>query len=118
MDFKDSPRQKTFCLPIAAPDCEAPFSTLVNRQSVGGVSADYCTINETLTTCEAFTQYGATCADASDCGADGFSDGLCEPIDFDAAACTFPCSSVGECPTTSLIGCAPGGPSGKYCGAW
>ncbi|QDG49387.1 hypothetical protein FIV42_01135 [Persicimonas caeni] len=117
MEFKDSPRQKAFCLPVAAPDCARPYPNKVTRQSVNGVSGDFCTINETLTTCEAVTQYGASCADASDCGADGFADGLCEPIDFDTAACTFPCSSDGECPTMSLMGCALG-VSQEYCGAY
>lgn len=118
MDFKGVTREKMFCLPIASPDCQGGFPTLVTRDSANGVSTDFCTLNEELTTCEGFADYGARCADASECGVPGFFDSLCEPIDFDSAACTFSCTSSEECPTISMMGCATGAPDSKYCGAF
>lgn len=124
MEFKGASRQTNFCLPVAAdkPDaetrCEAPFPNAITRLSASGVSIEICTLNEQLTTCEAMLQYGARCADASECGAQGFFDSLCEPIDFEPAACTFPCSSSEECPSISEMGCTPSGSVGYYCGAY
>jgi|GEM_PF-2581353 len=124
MDFKGVARQTNFCLPVAAdkPEvetgCEAPFPNVITRLSASGVTLDICTLNEQLTTCEAMLQYGARCADASECGAQGLFDSLCEPIDFEPAACTFPCSSSEECPTNSEMGCMEGAPDIYYCGAY
>ena len=107
-------RSTAFCLPMANPDCQAPYATKVTRTSVSGAMDDYCTLNESIQTCEAFFDYGSSCADAADCGAAGLDDGLCEPIDFDVAGCTLPCTTSDECPSNS-IGCGLGG---DFCGSY
>jgi len=121
MEFQMMSRNAAFCLPVAAGDCSAfgGFSRLVARASTSGVQTDYCTINEDLSTCEVRGDYAAPCADNSDCGATGLDDGICEPIDFDVAGCTYLCAATDECPGVSIIGCATGNLDGdKWCGAY
>lgn len=116
MEFADSPRQAAYCLPRANPDCSRPFPNKLTRRSLSGRQVDVCTLNEALTTCEAFNHYNIPgCADASECGAIGHSDARCEPIDFEVTAvCTFPCSSTDDCPLGSQLGCM----YNTYCGAY
>ena len=121
MNFQMMSRNQGFCLPLAAGDCSAAgtFPVLVTRTTTSGAMGDFCTINEDLATCEAVGDYGAPCADNADCGAAGLDDGICEPLDFDIAGCTFLCDTTAECPSLSLIGCATGNVDGdKWCGAY
>lgn len=118
MEFQGDLRAGGFCLPVDAGDCAAPYPVSVTRTSLSGVAGDYCTLNELLTTCEAVADYFADCADASDCGVDGFDDGFCEPVDFEFSKCTIPCDDSAECPSASLIGCATGDGTRKWCGAF
>jgi hypothetical protein len=119
MQFDGTDRDNYYCLPLDAGECTAPYPVAKSVMTIGDAMADVCTLNEMLTTCEALLDYQAPCADASECGADGLDDGLCEPIEFDVAACTIPCSGVGsmECPS-DIFGCATGNVGEMWCGAY
>jgi hypothetical protein len=122
MQFDGVARDSAYCLPIDEGGCSAPYPNAETRTTVSGDDADICTINESLATCEAVLDYGAPCGDASDCGADGLDDGLCEPIEFGGAACTLTCSGFDsmECPNEeNFFVCATAGPNGeKWCGGY
>lgn len=118
MEFQGDARSAGFCLPEKSGDCAAPFAVAVTRTSLSGQTAEYCTVNEDFTTCEAIDDYFQSCADDADCGAVGLNDGRCEPVDFEFARCTYSCDETSDCPTNSLIGCATGDVGDKWCGAF
>lgn len=115
MQFQGTDRATGFCLPVDNGGCSAPLPVSVTRTSLSGVSGDYCTLNEALTTCEGMLDYNTpNCTDASDCGNPNLDDALCEPIDFDVAHCTIGCDASEQCPSLS-IGCGLGG---AWCGSY
>lgn len=115
MQFAGDLRSGGFCLPLDTGECVAPYPVADSRTSLSNASVDICTLNEELTTCEALADYRTpNCSDDSDCGAPGLDDGLCEPIEFEAAHCTIPCASSSECPA-EFFGCNLGG---AWCGSY
>lgn len=120
MDFKGSARSGGYCLPVDSGSCDEPqYPTASTKTSLSGVLVDVCTINESLTTCEALGDYFNGCATADDCGAANLDDGLCGAVDFDFAKCTYPCDASDQCPTASVIGCTTGDiGSTTYCGGF
>ena len=119
MVFGQTLRSGGFCLPVKTDTCAGIYGREATRTSVSGVAQTVCTINEALTTCEAIGDYARPCGDASECGAVGLDDGVCEVIDFDSAGCTLRCDETDECPSSSLIGCATGNANGdRWCGAY
>ena len=64
-----------FCLKNStAANCTAPFSEGLSRTSLSGSNATWCALDETLTTCAAVLEFGATCTDDADCGINGVAD--------------------------------------------
>ncbi len=118
LEFQGTPRDTPFCVPVEGQGCSAPYPVSATRTSVSGVPSTVCTVNEDLATCEAVADYFKGCGDASDCGAPGLDDGICEPLDFDRAGCSYLCASPDECPSTSVTGCFAGSLDAKWCGAY
>ncbi len=79
--------------------CPNRFAEPIEVSSVGGVAATYCFPPETLTTCEAILDFGATgCDSDAQCGADDLgSDGLCRD-DGAGKMCTYGCGRDIDCP--------------------
>lgn len=105
-----------YCLPLkSAEECPSPWVFEINRPAIDGNVATICGINEAATTCEAMLDFGSFCptGQASECGAVGVNDGLCEPVGFDLTLqCTFPCTSSSQCLPNDEFGCL----GGDYCG--
>jgi hypothetical protein len=97
--------------------------------SVGGVDALFCTLNESLTTCEALADLKAGAADQCDpsatdinaeCGDPSLGDGLCRKVGVLDNKCTYECENPSQCPPDSgrdTCGNANNGGNGPdYCG--
>lgn len=99
MFFAGAMRPSGYCLdtPDMLSGCGVPYPVEVRRVSLSGFpQSAYCTINEDLSTCEALKDYGRTCNDPEDCGAENVADGQCKPFDgFDR--CTYDCDSSNQC---------------------
>ncbi|TXD35155.1 hypothetical protein FRC98_16930 [Lujinxingia vulgaris] len=124
MNFQGSPRNSAYCLrvdraPTGETDCQEPFTVLDIKESITTAELEIvCGVNEAMTTCEAVLDYDSGCAEDDDCGAPGLDDGLCEPIEFEGARCTFPCDTSLEYPQCySPFSCATG-IDAQYCGAY
>jgi hypothetical protein len=125
MEFQGQARDGGYCLKDSTVEgCTVnPYrSPSPARVSLSGADATvYCSINETLTTCEAVLDLNSdkTCASADDCGAPGLSDGLCESVSLSPNKCTYGCDGVFDCRATGFgSGCAGDavGAATTYCG--
>lgn len=97
MTFGDSASVGAFCLQQSAGTCAAPYTTVLSaRESISGAeAADYCGVDESLTTCAALQDFvtQTSCTSADPCGISGQEDGLCS----DAGTCTIRCATAPEC---------------------
>lgn len=123
-EFQGSPRADRYCYAIPDPEEGCPgggFSTEVTRTSTQGDGPEtFCSVNESLTTCEAFQDYGrqkGLCSDMSDCGVEP-DDALCEPTEFSAVSCTYLCDTTADCPPIFEAGCTVASSGFRYCGAY
>ncbi|MGM0559173.1 MAG: hypothetical protein ACQEVA_22500, partial [Myxococcota bacterium] len=101
MEFNGS-AHGNYCLKVFLDGvgCAGPYGTLETKTSLGGVNDEYCSLNESLTTCEALESLEAgdagQCesggsADDSLCGASGVDDGLCRTVGGLLNKCTYEC---------------------------
>ena len=115
MFFAGMARPGGYCLPMLGDGCSTdPYrSPTTERVSLSGADpARYCSIRETVTTCEAVLDLlddVGSCLDDSDCGALGLDDGRCEIVNTSPMKCTYTCTGNAECPDTAECG-------GGYCG--
>lgn len=122
MNFKETPREGGYCLKIGTSPggCSRPYSPTIDaRASLSGVpAAQYCGVNEDLTTCEGVRDLIASldelksCSGNDGCGVSGLEDAVCASVNTQPNRCSYSCNSNSECPSPLI--CA--GPSGKYCG--
>jgi hypothetical protein len=102
-----------FCLKRSAVTCAKPFTTLVSRPSASGAPIDeYCTIDETLTTCDAVLLFDKAklCDSDASCGTKG---AICSSIKPLPQACTYKCGSNFQCYDGYQCGADA---TGKHCG--
>jgi hypothetical protein len=112
-----------YCLAEAASPCDAPFTVLVDSESLSGAAtATYCGIEETFTTCEAVL---ALQQDWHCSGTDGMCGpfmqpevavpgALCRQVGPNANRCTYRCAGAAECPATAAT--CGGAPTPTWCG--
>lgn len=106
------------CLSRTTRACRRPLAfVLSDRVTVSGrESADYCGLNEELTTCEAIAalQEGIACETDADCPRAG----VCRMVGELGSSCTYECASSEECPDSSTLGsCASDSDEVEdYCG--
>jgi hypothetical protein len=123
MFFDGSPRSTGYCLyPTDPGPCEQPFaySTPDARESLSGAAAaQYCGVNEQLTTCEATWDLinNEPCEGDEDCSVLG---GLCRDVGNLGQRCTYECTFAAQClppgEEGSTCGDADGTAEEKYCG--
>jgi len=100
--------------------CAQPYAiSITGRTSLGGHTATYCGINETLTTCEAVRALvdNRTCPGGSD--AECPEAGLCRQVGGLANRCTYQCGGAVQCDAAPNPGstCGAGTTGGvSYCG--
>ncbi len=102
MTFNGTPRDGGYCLRRKGnTDCTRPYRVLITATSLSGQPAEeYCGINQALTTCDAVldTTDDTGCTLATDCGAPGLNDGLCQTVGGAANKCTYACETAAQCP--------------------
>ena len=105
-----------YCMKLKSSGCTPPYGALpIRRASMhGAAEAEYCGIDEAVTSCAAIQRLEAasSCAgdDASLCAARG---ARCESVNDEEALCTYACTSSDTCPS----GFPCGGPQGaRHCG--
>jgi hypothetical protein len=119
MTFQGTPRDGGYCLKTFASGCARPYTvpTTPPRVSLSGAeAAQYCGINEAVTTCEALLDLATNkdCTTDTDCGAEGLDDARCETVSLVMNKCTYGCAGVdAECPPTRACGTTTGN---EYCG--
>lgn len=125
-EYKGTVRPDRYCYPrLTDPVAGCPgagYSKPVMRTSTQASEPEaFCTINESLTTCEAVLAYGTkrgVCINQSDCGVEP-DDALCEPTEFEAASCTYLCDTAADCPNIFEANCTLSDVEGpRYCGAY
>ena len=125
MEFQGQARDGGYCLKdVTAGGCtENPYRTATpSRASLSGAApAQYCSINETLTTCEAVMDLNNDkgCSSADECGVPGLDDGLCETVTFAPNKCTYGCSGASDCKASGSGSSCAGDATGAaemYCG--
>lgn len=101
MEFQGTGRPDGYCLKLASETCSQPYNLVVlDAESLSGLEeATYCSINESITTCDAMRalRSGQVCAGGdellcADAGA------RCEMIGIAANQCTIPCGAATQCP--------------------
>ena len=125
MEFQGQAREGGYCLKDSTVEgCTVnPYrAPSPARVSLSGEEATvYCSINETLTTCEAVLDLNKDkdCTTADDCGVPGLNDGLCETVSLSPNKCTYGCQNVADCnPSGTGSSCAgdAAGSAATYCG--
>ena len=116
-------REGGYCLEPTSATCTPPYESIINnRVSLSGAeAANYCGIDEAVTTCEAVLQYndGKACSAPTECGVQGLTDSRCETREGDASAtCTYTCGLDDECPGSAKCGCPESDLtcSNRFCG--
>lgn len=100
MNYMGAPTGRSHCLRPVSEGCDVPYSiTLEDRESASGrPAADYCGINEGLTTCEAVLAYGNACGvggDPTPCNGAGAS--RCGTLGALTNRCTYACTLSTQC---------------------
>jgi hypothetical protein len=101
--------RNNYCLKISnGANCTKPWSTeVVGLGSTSGAgAADYCGIEQSLTTCEAVQAFGIDCGTVA-CPAGG----QCETVGATPSTCTYPCSDTVQCSGSRVCDA----PSQAYC---
>ena len=117
MEFAGESLGKNYCMRIKTGQCEPPYVTLVNRETVDGETGQtFCSLKEALTTCGALKDLEAstTCTGTgivTDCGLEETDDGVCASLG-GFTQCTYECASTAECPDTFVCNT---GPNPSYC---
>lgn len=113
MNYMGTPRPDGYCLRLVSAGCERPYgSTLITAESLSGAGeADYCGIEQELTTCDAVRamREGRECTggDVTLCADAG---ARCETIGAFDDLCTYSCGTATQCPVGVSCGSA-------YCGS-
>ncbi len=121
MKFRGDDLEDGYCQFLTSAGCQQHFiATLQDRVSLSGEDpANYCGIDENVTTCEAVLQYEAQelCTDTAACGATNLDDSRCERRAGQSALwCTYSCVDDNECPGSANCGCETAGCSNRFCG--
>ncbi len=104
-----------YCMKLSnGQTCPGPYGAdEMIRNDINSAPTTVCMINEAITSCDAYQQYGKICTiDATACdGADG---GLCKQASSLTRRCTYACTTNSDCKNNiTCLGTA----TGDFCGA-